>query len=90
MTDVTYTRVGLLSKVAGLFDPLGTAAPMTVKAKIRLRVLGIKGLKWDDAVDGDDRDWWSQYFDGIQRLKSVEVPRCLVPDVPNITRLDFC
>jgi hypothetical protein len=36
VASVIYTRVGLQSQVAGLFDPLGTAAPMTVKAKIKL------------------------------------------------------
>ena len=42
--DVTFTNVGLLSQVASLFDPLGAAAPLSVKAKIRLRLLGLKGL----------------------------------------------
>ena len=58
--DVTFTYVGLLSQVASLFDPLGTAAPLTIKAKIRLRLLGLKGLKWNDLVDGEDRRWWEQ------------------------------
>lgn len=55
LENINYTRVGLRSKVAGLFDPQGTAAPMTVKAKICLRQLGVKGLKWDDPVTGSDR-----------------------------------
>ncbi|KAI9562447.1 hypothetical protein GHT06_009880 [Daphnia sinensis] len=42
IADITYTRVGLLSNVAGLFDPLGTAAPM-------------KGLHWKDPVAGENR-----------------------------------
>ena len=36
--------VGLLSKVASIYDPLGQAAPALVKAKIELRELGTKGL----------------------------------------------
>lgn len=43
LTTVNYTGMGLLAQVARLFDPLGTAAPMTVKANIKLRALGDKG-----------------------------------------------
>ena len=35
----------LVSRVAGVFDPLGTASPIIVKAKIRLKLLGQRGLK---------------------------------------------
>jgi hypothetical protein len=55
VSSVNYTRVGLLAQVAGLFDPLGTAAPMTVKAKIKLRELVVKGLQWDDPVVGEEK-----------------------------------
>jgi hypothetical protein len=36
MPDVKFTRMELASKVAGEFDPLGTASPIIVKAKISL------------------------------------------------------
>ena len=58
LNEVTYTRVGLMSKVASLFEPLGFAVPMTVKGKIELRELGIKGLKWNDVVIGEDQALW--------------------------------
>lgn len=54
-STVVYTRVGLLSKVASLFEPLGTAAPVTVKAKICLRQLGVKSLQWDEIVSSENR-----------------------------------
>ena len=83
-TTVNYTRVGLLAQVAGLFDPLGTAAPMTIKAKINLRELGVKGLQWDDPVVGEEKAWWELYFQKIERLKEVEVDRCLFPKAEEI------
>ena len=86
LENITYTRVGLLSKVAGLFDPQGTAAPITVKAKIRLRQLGVKGLKWDDPVTGSDCDWWKLYFSTMDQLRQVEFSRCLFPDEDNIIK----
>ena len=56
-SEIQFTRVDLISRVASVFDPLGTASPLIVKAKIRLRELGIKGLKWTDAVVGEDQLW---------------------------------
>jgi hypothetical protein len=75
--EVIFTRVGLASMVAGQFDPQETAAPMTIKGKIRLRELGVRGLDWTESVNEKDREWWAQYFQTIQQLKDVEFPRCL-------------
>ncbi|XP_057380669.1 uncharacterized protein LOC130703066 [Daphnia carinata] len=44
--DVKFTKMELASRVAGVFDPLGTASPIIVKAKIRLRMLGQSGQQW--------------------------------------------
>jgi hypothetical protein len=59
-TTVNYTRVGLLAQVFGLFYPLGKATRMTIKAKIKLRELGVERLQWDDPVIGDEKVWWEQ------------------------------
>lgn len=53
LAEEENTRVSLTSKVAGVFDPLGLAAPLIVKAKVRLRELGVKGLKVSDSADGN-------------------------------------
>jgi hypothetical protein len=87
------TRMELVSRVAGVFDPLGTASPIIVKAKIRLRELGQKGLKWTDVVEGEDRRWWDQWFETVLQLNDVKMPRCLFPDSANIVSSElhtFC
>ncbi|XP_032781189.2 uncharacterized protein LOC116919325 [Daphnia magna] len=92
-TGAEFTRMDLVSKVAGVFDPLGTASPIIVKAKIRLRELGQKGLKWADTLQGDDRRWWIQWFESLQCLNTVVMPRCLFPDHGNIINSElhtFC
>ena len=78
--SVQFTRVELISQVASVFDPLGTASPLIVKAKIRLRELGVKGLQWTDVVDDDDRSWWEKWFVSLQLLIGIEAPRCLFPN----------
>ena len=93
LDDVEYTRVGLVSKVASHFDPQGTAAPLTVKAKIKLRELDQKGLDWYDRVAEKDKEWWKSYFSSLKQLKEVRVKRCLFPDAENIMRSEmhtFC
>jgi hypothetical protein len=52
--QVTFSRTRLASVVAGLFDPLGVAATMTVKGKIQLRELCLRGLPWHEAVNDED------------------------------------
>ncbi len=46
-----FTQVELIRRVASVFDPLGTASPLIVKAKIRLRELGTKGINWMDTIE---------------------------------------
>lgn len=54
LDEIEFTRAGISSKVASIFDPWGTAAPLIVKAKIRLRALGMKVVNWLGAVDEMD------------------------------------
>ncbi|XP_057380657.1 uncharacterized protein LOC130703053 [Daphnia carinata] len=82
--DTDFTRVALVSHVAFVFDPLGTASPLIVKAKIRLRELGLKGLDWMDVVIDDDHIWWSRWFEALSQLNAVEMPRSLFPRRLNI------
>lgn len=84
-TNTDFTRVNLISKVASVFDFLGTASPLIVKAKIRLKELGVKGFKWTDEVTGDDQIWWKRWFSALKLLAGVETPRCLFPDLANTT-----
>ncbi|XP_045034629.1 uncharacterized protein LOC116930576 [Daphnia magna] len=78
--DVKFTKMELASRVAGVFDPLGTASPIIVKAKIRLRILGQSGLQWTDVVGEEDTSWWLLWFKELQCLNQVAMPRCLFPN----------
>ena len=87
--DVDFTRVGILSKVAEHLDPLGLAAPMTVKAKIRMQKDTMKYANWNDELLGEDRDWWVHWFQEMKKLNLVELPRCLFPDQENTSSRSF-
>ena len=93
LENITFTRVGLLSRVASIFDPLGSAAPLVVKGKIRLRELAVRGLRWNDPVPPDLKDWWLQWFAILGQLRYIEFPRCLFLDEGFIVRMElhtFC
>ncbi len=82
-----------VSKVAGVFDPLGTASPLIVKAKIRLRALYLKGLEWSDLITGDDEIWWRSWFLALEQLNTLKMPRCLFPEEAQIVDAElhtFC
>ena len=87
--DSAFSRVDLISKVASVFDPLGTASPLIVKAKIRLRVLGLKGLGWADLIAGDDEVWWRNWFLSLEQLNTLKMPRCLFPDQVQISMVEL-
>lgn len=49
--EIIFTRRGLLSRLAGIYDPLGLCAPVTTPGKIRMKELVIRGMNWDEPVD---------------------------------------
>ena len=80
LEEIEFTRAGIASKVASIFDPLGTAAPLIVKAKIRLRSLGMKGVNWLGAVDESDESWWKCWFAVVRQLINTSLDRFLFPE----------
>jgi len=84
LEPITFTLAGILSKVASVYDPLGVAAPLTVKAKWKLREMSQRGVKWKDLVVGGDRQWWGKWFVKVKELEQFEKPRCLFPNEDQI------
>lgn len=80
LENLEYTRMTIASKVASAFDPLGTAAPLIVKAKVRLRELGTRGLKWSERISESDQSWWEEWFATAQQLSEFSFSRCLFPN----------
>ena len=58
ITPKSFTRRGILSMLSSLFDPLGFAAPVILKAKILLQELCRKRLGWDENIDKADEQMW--------------------------------
>jgi len=48
-----YTKRGLLSRFATLFDPLQFLAPYVIRAKMALQEAWLRGLEWDEEFPSD-------------------------------------
>ena len=69
----------ILSKVAGVFDPIGVGAAILVKSKIAMQELWQLGLSCDKDVPSETRKKWVKLFEEINTLIDVKFNRCLTP-----------
>ena len=78
-----YTKRIILSNISRLFDPLGLASAVTIKARIELQdIWKTKKFDWDDPLPREAQQSWKMLFSKIERLKTVQFPRCLQPERP--------
>ena len=77
------TKRRIVSKVAGIFDPIGAGSAVLIKAKIAMQELWQLSLGWDDEVPPEVRRKWMALFEEIIALNNVKFERCLT--LPNAT-----
>lgn len=77
--ETVFTRCGLLSKMAKIYDPLGLLSPVVTRAKMMHRQLGLCGLNWDDDIPADQKKWWKYWIGQLEEIKSLSISRCLFP-----------
>lgn len=58
-----------------LFDPLGLASPVTVKAKQLLQKVWCRRTNWDAEIDEDLADKWRTWILHLQGLRDIRIPR---------------
>lgn len=76
-----FTKRAILSNISKLYNPLGLASVVTIKAKIALQnIWRSKQYDWDDLCPDDMIELWRNLLRAIQNLKSIEFPRCLQPE----------
>ena len=73
------TKRQILSKLAGIFDPIGAGAAVLIKPKIALQQLWQIGLSWDEEVPPNERIKWMTLFEEMTALNDVKFDRCLTP-----------
>jgi len=76
LDDKPFTRRGILATANSIYDPLGFAAPVTVKGKILLRNMIPETKDWDDPLPQHFKEEWSCWISGLPALETVKIPRC--------------
>ena len=69
----------ILSKLAGIFDPIGAGAAVLIKPKIAMQQLWQIGLGWDEEVPPNERIKWLALFEEMTALNYVKFDCCLTP-----------
>ncbi|XP_047499242.1 uncharacterized protein LOC125046242 [Penaeus chinensis] len=75
----------LLSQIASIYDPLGFAVPVLLKAKILMRLVISKGeskdggIKWDDTLDVSTVKECKMFFKELYELERLTFRRSLIP-----------
>ncbi|KAJ8037714.1 hypothetical protein HOLleu_18605 [Holothuria leucospilota] len=75
-----YTRKGILSIMASVYDPLGFLAPFVLVAKRILQDLCKIKLAWDDDIPNEHLTCWKRWLAELPKLKDFEVNRCFKPE----------
>ena len=74
----TLTKRKIMSKVARIYDPIGLASALIIRAKIGLQNLWQTGADWDDKLPNEAQEHWKALFQEITKLNQVSFQRSLL------------
>ncbi|XP_057700916.1 uncharacterized protein LOC130921262 [Corythoichthys intestinalis] len=90
LKDRPYTRRGILSVVASLYDPLGFVAPFVLSGKRILQEMCRRSIGWDDLLPEDLYPRWEEWKTGLQSLGGFFIPRCYhPPDFGKVVKMEL-
>ncbi|XP_025193649.1 uncharacterized protein LOC112593471 [Melanaphis sacchari] len=70
-----FSKRGILSLVARIFDPLGFFGPSVFLAKVIMQRTWFSGLGWDDPLPADIAAEWQAFVSDLPSLLNIRVPR---------------
>ena len=65
----------MLQSSSQLYDPLGWAAPVTIRAKLLLQEIWQSKISWDEPLSVAIRDKWLAILTDLLELPTVTIPR---------------
>jgi len=70
-----YTKRGVLSMIARIFDPLGLFSPGTFYAKHIMQRTWLEKLVWDEPLPHDIQQDWTTFVESLPSLRPIRIPR---------------
>ena len=77
------SKRNILQDSSQLYDPLGWATPVTIRAKILLQEMWQKKCTWDTPLDDNITDRWLNIRGDILALPTLTFPRAYFPSLPD-------
>ena len=76
----TLTKRAVLSQLSMLYDPLGLATAVTIRARMAMQdIWRLDNLLWDDPLPTEYAEHWQELFRDLKRLENVQFPRSVKP-----------
>ena len=76
----SFTKRTVLSKLAGLWDPLNLLAPLSVQYRLDFSSLCDLKVDWDDPLPEELLDKWVHHISEIQDAKELVFKRAVIPE----------
>jgi Pao retrotransposon peptidase len=81
--EIVYSKRGLASYAASIYDPLGFLLPYVMKFRILLKKLWKLKLDWDDALSPELQSEVNNLIKNIKLLRDIKIPRYFGTDQNN-------
>lgn len=78
-----FTKRGILSDIARLYDPCGFIAPVTFYAKSFMQSLWLLDLSWDDPLPDEALQSWLNFVNDFPSLNQLRIPRLVLSGQPS-------
>ncbi|GBM79586.1 hypothetical protein AVEN_140205-1, partial [Araneus ventricosus] len=88
--EATYTKRGVLSQMARVFDPLGLLSPCVIFMKILLQQLWQGKFSWDQPLPDELSSIWRTFQEELHLLKRVTFPRYVLKPNAVVEVHGFC
>lgn len=85
------TMSSVLSQIASIYDPIGWLGPVIITAKLFMKKLWSRQLKWSCKLPEDLQEEWNEFYDSLSSITSIKIQRQIMCNKPVAIQLHgFC
>ncbi|XP_053968687.1 uncharacterized protein LOC128870108 [Anastrepha ludens] len=70
------TKGEMLSVTMSIFDPLGFACGLVLRAKVLMQSLWTRSIDWHEPIPEDIYKKWLQWYKTLNTIENLKMPRC--------------